>query len=54
VYVKRSSFEDNQDVRDFVRFMLENEQPIAEAARFVPLSEPQIAEQLAKLEGGAS
>jgi phosphate transport system substrate-binding protein len=54
VYVKRSSFEDNQDVRDFVRFMLENEQPIAEAARFVPLSESQIAEQLAKLEGGAS
>ena len=54
VYVKKSSFDDNQDVRDFVRYMLDNEQSIAEAARFVPLSDTQIAEQLAKFESGTS
>jgi phosphate transport system substrate-binding protein len=52
VYVKKTSFDDNQDVRDFVKFMLDNEQSIAEAARFVPLNDAQIAEQLAKFEGG--
>jgi phosphate transport system substrate-binding protein len=54
VYVKKTSFDDDQDVRDFVKFMLDNEQSIAEAARFVPLNDAQIAEQLAKFEGGAS
>jgi phosphate transport system substrate-binding protein len=54
VYVKKTAFDDNQDVRDFVRFMLDNEQSIADAARFVPLNEAQIAEELAKFEGGAS
>ncbi len=52
VYVKKSSFDDNQDVRDFVKYMLDNEQSIAEAARFVPLSDTQIAEQQAKFESG--
>jgi phosphate transport system substrate-binding protein len=54
VYVKKSSFDDKQDVRDFIKFMLDNEQSIAEAARFVPLNDAQIAEQKAKLEGGTS
>lgn len=54
LYVKKSSFDDKQDVRDFVRFMIDNEQSIAEAARFVPLNDGQIAEQLAKFEGGTS
>jgi phosphate transport system substrate-binding protein len=54
VYVKKTSFDDNQDVRDFVKSMLDNEQSIAKAARFVPLNEVQIAEQLARFEGGAS
>jgi phosphate transport system substrate-binding protein len=50
VYVKQSSFDDNEDVRNFVRFMLDNNQSIAEAAQFVPLSETQLAEEQAKLE----
>ena len=50
VYVKQSSFDDNEDVRDFVEFMLDNNASIAEAAQFVPLSEEQIAEEQAKLE----
>jgi phosphate transport system substrate-binding protein len=54
VYIKKSSFDEKPEVRDFVRFMLENEQSIAEAARFVPLSEEQIATELAKLEAGTS
>jgi phosphate transport system substrate-binding protein len=54
VYVKTSSFDDNQDVRDFVGFMLDNEQSIAEAARFVPLSAEQLAEQQAKFEDATS
>jgi phosphate transport system substrate-binding protein len=50
VYVKKSAFDDSQDVRDFVKFMLDNEQSIAEAARFVPLSDAQLAEQQTKYE----
>ncbi len=33
----------NEDIRNFVKFMLDNNQSIAEAAQFVPLSEDQIA-----------
>ena len=54
VYVKQSSFDDNADVRDFIGFMLDNNQSIAEAAQFVPLSEEQITEEQAKLEGATS
>jgi phosphate transport system substrate-binding protein len=50
VYVKQSSLDEKESVRDFVRFMLENEQTIAEEARFVPLSQEQIDEQLLKLD----
>lgn len=50
VYVKKSAFDDSQDVRDFVKFMLDNEQSIAEAARFVPLSAAQLAKQQTKYE----
>ena len=54
VYVKRSSFDDNENVREFVRYMLDNEQTIAEEARFVPLSDAQLAEQRSKLEDATS
>jgi phosphate transport system substrate-binding protein len=54
MYVKKSSLDTNQDLADFVRYTLENEQAIAEEARFVPLSQAQIDEELQKLEGGAS
>jgi phosphate transport system substrate-binding protein len=50
VYVKRSSFDDNEDVRNFIAYMLDNNQEIAEAAQFVPLSVEQLAEEQSKLE----
>ena len=46
IYVKLSALEENETLRDFVRFMLENEQTIADEALFVPLSQEQIDEQL--------
>jgi phosphate transport system substrate-binding protein len=50
MYVKLSSLRDSPDVADFVRFALESEQTIAEEARFVPMSQEQIDDQLQKLE----
>jgi phosphate transport system substrate-binding protein len=50
VYVKQSSFDDNEDVRDFIRFMFENNETIATEAKFVPLSQEQVDEGLAALE----
>jgi phosphate transport system substrate-binding protein len=50
VYVKRSSFDEKESVRNFMTFMLDNNTSIAEAAQFVPLSEDQIAEERTKLE----
>jgi phosphate transport system substrate-binding protein len=49
VYVKRSSLE-QESVRDFVRYLLDNEQTIAAEARFVPLSDEQLAAEQSKLE----
>jgi phosphate transport system substrate-binding protein len=54
VYVKQSSFDENEDVQSFVRFMLESNETIATEARFVPLSQAQVDEQLAKLEEATS
>ncbi|MBA3374950.1 MAG: PstS family phosphate ABC transporter substrate-binding protein [Actinobacteria bacterium] len=53
VYVKRSSYDD-ENVRNFVAFMLDNNASIAEAAQFVPLSEEQLSEERSKLEEAAS
>jgi ABC-type phosphate transport system substrate-binding protein len=50
MYVKTSSLADDASLRDFVRYTLDNEQAIAEQARFVPLSQEEIDEQLQKLE----
>ena len=50
VYVNGSSLNDDEDVRGFVEFMLDNQQSIAEAANFVPLSDDQLAEERAKLD----
>jgi phosphate transport system substrate-binding protein len=50
VYVKLSALAESDDLVDFVRFMLENEQTIAEEAQFVPLGQEQIDEQLQKFE----
>ena len=54
VYVKQSSFDEREEIRNFVQYMLDNNAEIAEAAQFVPLSDGQIAEELTKLEGGAT
>jgi phosphate transport system substrate-binding protein len=53
VYVKKSSFDENEDVRNFVKFMLDSNESIAEAAQFVPLSADQLAEQETKYEEAA-
>jgi len=50
LYVKLSSLRDNPQVEEFVRFALENEQTIAEEARYVPLSREQIDAELQRLE----
>ena len=49
VYAKSSALE-RPEVEDFMRFMLENETSIAEAAQFVPLNETQVEDNLAKLD----
>jgi phosphate transport system substrate-binding protein len=54
VYVKRSSFDDNEDLRNFVAYMLDNNTTIAEAAQFVPLSEEQLAQEQTKLEDASA
>jgi phosphate transport system substrate-binding protein len=50
VYVKRSSLNEKEAVRNFTAFMLDNNQAIADAAQFVALSDDQLAEERAKLE----
>ena len=54
IYVKRSSFDDKEDVRNFVLFMLDQNRTIAEAAQFVPLSDEQLAEERSKFEEATS
>jgi len=54
VYANQSSFDDNEDLRNFVKFMFDNNEAIATGAQFVPLSGDQIAEQLAKFEDATS
>jgi len=54
VYVRKRSFDDNMDLRRFVKFMLDNQRSIAEAAQFVPLGDDQLADQQAKFEQAAA
>jgi len=54
VYVKEASFDENEDVRAFIRFMFDNNETIATEARFVPLNQEQIDEGVAKLEGAGA
>jgi phosphate transport system substrate-binding protein len=49
VYAKTDALA-RSEVEDFLRYMLENEASIAERARFVPLNETQIEENLRKLD----
>jgi phosphate transport system substrate-binding protein len=50
VYVKTTSFDEKEDVRSFVKYMLDNNQTIAEESLFVPLSDDQLSEEQAKYE----
>lgn len=50
MYVNLTSLRDEEDVQAFVRYALENQQTIAQEALFVPMSQAQIDEQLAKLD----
>ena len=54
VYAKKSSFDDSEDVRNFVKFMFDNNETIAEETLFVPLSAEQLAEQQTKYEDAAA
>jgi len=48
VYVNQSALDRTRALRTFVRFILENQEAIAEDALFVPLSRAQVAAQLQK------
>jgi phosphate transport system substrate-binding protein len=50
MYVKRSSLRENDDVKAFVRYALENARVIAEEALFVPMTQEQVDRELAKLD----
>ena len=54
VYVNQSSFDDKQEVRDFIQFMLDSNTTIAEEARFVGLSADQLAEEQSKFDEATS
>ena len=54
VYVKQSSFDDNEDVRNFIGYILDNDQTIAEESQFVPLSDDQLSEEQTKFEDATS
>jgi phosphate transport system substrate-binding protein len=54
VYAKKSSFDDNEEVRNFVKYMFDNNQTIAEESLFVPLSADQLAEQQTKYQDAAA
>jgi phosphate transport system substrate-binding protein len=49
MYVSLAALGESEDLREFVRFTLENAREIAEEARFVPLSQSLLGEQLQKL-----
>ena len=50
MYVSLDALVESEDLREFARFALENARSIAEEARYVPLSQQQLDEQLQKLE----
>jgi phosphate transport system substrate-binding protein len=50
IYVKQSSLDENETLRDFVRFALENAQTIAEEALYVPLGQEQLDASIQKFE----
>lgn len=53
IYAKKASFE-RPEVEAFIEFILDNEQEIAEAAQFVPLTEEQLTKAKADLAAASS
>jgi phosphate transport system substrate-binding protein len=51
IYVNNASYNDNEAVREYVDFYIENLQAIVEAALFIPLSDELLAETRSRLEG---
>jgi phosphate transport system substrate-binding protein len=51
IYVKNSAYNDNEAVKEYVDFYIENLEVIAEAALFIPLSEELYSETQSRLEG---
>ncbi|GIU95959.1 MAG: hypothetical protein KatS3mg012_2416 [Gaiellaceae bacterium] len=54
IYVSLASLRGNENVEAFVRYALENARTVAQEALFVPMSQAQIDEQLAKLDAAVS
>ena len=54
IYVSNSSYADNAATKEYVDFYIENLETIAEAAKFIPLSEDLYAETQSALEGLSS
>jgi phosphate transport system substrate-binding protein len=50
MYVKRGSLAEQEPLRDFIRFALENQQSIAEEALYIPMTQEQIDAELRKLD----
>ncbi len=51
IYVKNSAYNDNEAVKEYVDFYIENLEQIAEVPKFIPLNEDQYAETQSALEG---
>lgn len=54
IYVSNSSYADNSATKEYVDFYIENLETIAEAAKYIPLSEDLYAETQSALEGLSS
>jgi phosphate transport system substrate-binding protein len=51
IYVNNASYNDNEAVKEFTDFYIENLETITEAAQYVPLNEDQYSETQSALEG---
>jgi phosphate transport system substrate-binding protein len=51
IYVSNAAYNDNEAVKEFTDFYIENLETITEAAQFVPLNEEQYSETQSALEG---
>ncbi|WP_030484819.1 PstS family phosphate ABC transporter substrate-binding protein [Nocardioides aequoreus] len=54
IYINQASYADNEAVREYTDFYIENLETIAEAAQYIPLNDDQYAETQSALEGLSS